>query len=127
MLLLLARPFLNRSQRSSGRPCRGDARRRCRFGRGTRPPAVIGGALDVQSEDLRAIAVPACRSAIAALAVAVSTVLWFPVGGAAPAHAAHPSGTRHTVEAIVQFEPGTSRDAGVRIVRAAGGRVVRDL
>jgi serine protease AprX len=49
------------------------------------------------------------------------------LGSAVPAHAAAASRTRHATEAIVQFERGTSRDARLRAVRAAGGRVVRDL
>jgi serine protease AprX len=51
----------------------------------------------------------------------------FAVGGAVPAQAAQAPRTRHAAEAIVQFERGTSPDARLRAVRAAGGRVTRDL
>ena len=61
------------------------------------------------------------RRAGAALAAGLLTL-----GGAMPAHAAA-SRTRHATEVIVQFDGGTSRGARLRTVRAAGGRVVRDL
>jgi serine protease AprX len=118
----LARPFSNRPRRSSDRVFRGDARRRDRFGAGTRPPAVTADALHGPSGGLGAIAVPSCRSAVAALAVALLTVLCCAL--AAPTARAE---GRQATEVIVQFERGTSRDAEVRVVRAAGGRVVRDL
>ena len=57
----------------------------------------------------------------ATLAAALLTL-----GAAAPAHAVA-ARTRHATEVIVQFDRGTSRDARLRTVRAAGGRVVRDL
>ena len=61
------------------------------------------------------------RRAGATLAAALLTL-----GGAVPAHAAA-SRTRHASEVIVQFDRGMSRQARLRAVRAAGGRVVRDL
>jgi serine protease AprX len=63
------------------------------------------------------------RRAGATLAAALLTL-----GGAVPAHAAAAaSRARHPTEVIVQFDRGTSRDARLRTVGAAGGRVVRDL
>jgi serine protease AprX len=78
--------------------------------------------MDVLNVRRQAIALISRRRAGATLAAAL-----FALGGAVPAHAAQASRTRHTTEAIVQFERGTSRDARLRAVRAVGGRVVRDL
>src|SRR5919107_3668729 len=64
--------------------------------------------------------IPARRTG-ATLAAALLTL-----AVAVPAHAAA-ARTRHATDVIVQFERGTSRDARLRTVRAAGGRVVRDL
>jgi serine protease AprX len=61
-------------------------------------------------------------AAVAALAVALLTMLW---AALEPRTAQAHSG--QATEAIVQFEPGVARQARLRAVRAAGGRVVRDL
>jgi hypothetical protein len=68
------------------------------------------------------MAVLSRRGAITALAAALVTMLC----GALGARSARAHGGEGT-EAIVQFEPGVSARARVRVVRAVGGRVVRDL
>jgi serine protease AprX len=68
------------------------------------------------------MALPSRRGAVAALAVALFSIMW----GALEPRTAQADG-RQATEAIVQFERGASREARLRAVRAAGGRVVRDL
>jgi serine protease AprX len=78
--------------------------------------------MDVLKVRRQVMALISHRRAGATLAAALIAL-----GGAAPARAAQASDTRHAAEVIVQFDRGTSRDARLSAVRAAGGRVTRDL
>jgi serine protease AprX len=121
LTMLEAGPFWNCGQRSSNRAFDGVARRHRRSGAGT-PLRAVADAPEHPSGGLRTLALPSRRGAVAALAAALVTVFW----GALAAGTAQAHG-REGAEAIVQFERGVSARARVEAVRAAGGRVVRDL